>query len=151
QAEDCIRDRNVTGVQTCALPISFGTNVLDGRVNEVYNVGPTGNYSYKTLTTDATALKNKIPTNIPSDRRRSYDGGTNIQQGLQVAKEILNKSNAEHKIIVTVTDGAPTVSYENKVRKGNGTSFTYEREKNHGTNTIAEARGIQSNGIDMYT
>src|SRR5207249_9490841 len=23
QAEDCIRDRNVTGVQTCALPISF--------------------------------------------------------------------------------------------------------------------------------
>src|SRR5437868_7662779 len=26
QAEDGIRDRNVTGVQTCALPISFGLN-----------------------------------------------------------------------------------------------------------------------------
>src|SRR5699024_11402984 len=26
QAEDGIRDRNVTGVQTCALPISFQTN-----------------------------------------------------------------------------------------------------------------------------
>src|SRR5699024_11464351 len=28
QAEDCIRDRNVTGVQTCALPISDGTIYL---------------------------------------------------------------------------------------------------------------------------
>src|SRR5699024_11873929 len=28
QAEDGIRDRNVTGVQTCALPISLTTNVF---------------------------------------------------------------------------------------------------------------------------
>src|SRR5699024_11810704 len=30
QAEDGIRDRNVTGVQTCALPISFST--VDGLI-----------------------------------------------------------------------------------------------------------------------
>src|SRR5699024_12228786 len=29
QAEDGIRERNVTGVQTCALPISFGLKRLD--------------------------------------------------------------------------------------------------------------------------
>src|SRR5438067_2594179 len=28
QAEDGIRDRNVTGVQTCALPISYQANVM---------------------------------------------------------------------------------------------------------------------------
>src|SRR5437868_15434632 len=37
QAEDSIRDRNVTGVQTCALPISaftkFPKGVLDGAPN----------------------------------------------------------------------------------------------------------------------
>src|SRR5699024_11902461 len=31
QAEDGIRDRNVTGVQTCALPISIDTAPRDGR------------------------------------------------------------------------------------------------------------------------
>src|SRR5699024_11829682 len=30
QAEDGIRDRNVTGVQTCALPISTGTHLYNG-------------------------------------------------------------------------------------------------------------------------
>src|SRR5699024_11553358 len=29
RAEDCIRYRNVTGVQTCALPISFDTFFID--------------------------------------------------------------------------------------------------------------------------
>src|SRR5699024_11846570 len=31
QAEDGIRDRNVTGVQTCALPISWGHQMVGGR------------------------------------------------------------------------------------------------------------------------
>src|SRR5699024_12190132 len=36
QAEDCIRDRNVTGVQTCALPIS----------QNPYSPGKTGQKSF---------------------------------------------------------------------------------------------------------
>src|SRR5207249_5595675 len=32
QAEDGIRDRNVTGVQTCALPISFAILILSWRI-----------------------------------------------------------------------------------------------------------------------
>src|SRR5438067_8587398 len=33
QAEDGIRDRNVTGVQTCALPISFSTVQYSGQAH----------------------------------------------------------------------------------------------------------------------
>src|SRR5207249_5580071 len=40
QAEDGIRDRNVTGVQTCALPISLAGRVEEGalmvRLNTIY-------------------------------------------------------------------------------------------------------------------
>src|SRR5207249_8897091 len=35
QAEDGIRDRNVTGVQTCALPISFAIFTATARADEV--------------------------------------------------------------------------------------------------------------------
>src|SRR5699024_11731073 len=37
QAEDGIRDRNVTGVQTCALPISFSTIIKRYSVKKEYN------------------------------------------------------------------------------------------------------------------
>ncbi|WP_040929639.1 DUF7507 domain-containing protein, partial [Nosocomiicoccus massiliensis] len=130
--------------------VTFGTNVLDGRKNQIY-AGNTDNYSYKTLTKSANTLINKVPTNTPRDRGRANDGGTNIQEGLQVAKEILNSSNAKNKIIITITDGSPTISYEKGVLKGNGTSFNYETNKNHGTNTITEAKAIQSSGINMYS
>src|SRR5207249_6020874 len=44
QAEDGIRDRNVTGVQTCALPISFvllaGAGLLGLSLNRVLAVSP---------------------------------------------------------------------------------------------------------------
>src|SRR5207249_6444751 len=36
QAEDGIRDRNVTGVQTCALPISWIVDPLDGTTNFIH-------------------------------------------------------------------------------------------------------------------
>src|SRR5699024_11227510 len=39
QAEDGIRDRNVTGVQTCALPISHGYGVAMSHVNKVTGQG----------------------------------------------------------------------------------------------------------------
>src|SRR5438067_13829012 len=43
QAEDGIRDRNVTGVQTCALPISVGRVVraaADGYLVSIGHIGP---------------------------------------------------------------------------------------------------------------
>src|SRR5207248_8502424 len=41
QAEDGIRDRTVTGVQTCALPISIIINVPDGFVFDTNSPSPT--------------------------------------------------------------------------------------------------------------
>src|SRR5699024_11531662 len=35
QAEDGIRDRNVTGVQTCALPISYGIKLDQQKIEQV--------------------------------------------------------------------------------------------------------------------
>src|SRR5438067_5962444 len=43
QAEDGIRDRNVTGVQTCALPISGGMfNILAPSVQSMFLLGASG-------------------------------------------------------------------------------------------------------------
>src|SRR5207249_7501334 len=42
QAEDGIRDRNVTGVQTCALPISISNIPADEMQGSVPSVGPNG-------------------------------------------------------------------------------------------------------------
>lgn len=39
------------------------------------------------------------------------DGGTNIQAGLNSARNLLNNSNAHMKTIVLLSDGAPTYSY----------------------------------------
>src|SRR5207249_9643334 len=47
QAEDGIRDRNVTGVQTCALPIyAFAVAGLDYASMGAMSSGPTGDYRY---------------------------------------------------------------------------------------------------------
>src|SRR5699024_12072433 len=37
QAEDGIRDRNVTGVQTCALPIFYDLRDYNGQAQDQYN------------------------------------------------------------------------------------------------------------------
>ncbi|WP_035784922.1 DUF7507 domain-containing protein [Jeotgalicoccus psychrophilus] len=133
--------------------VIYGTHVMDGRRNEARNAGNTENISQKTLTRNTGALINSLPTTIPSKRNRAYDGGTFTQEGIEVASSILSGSNAQNKIIVTITDGVPTVSKNTAgTVVGNGTSFYYNNYRNnHGTNTISSARSIQSRGIDMYS
>ncbi|MFD1175444.1 MucBP domain-containing protein [Paenibacillus puldeungensis] len=53
------------------------------------------------------------------------DGGTNIQAGLKSAREMLNSSSAENKIIVVLSDGEPTYSYKGKKAVG----FTWPNSK----------------------
>src|SRR2546430_8879285 len=55
QAEDCIRDLTVTGVQTCALPISDSSG-------NAYVVGTTTSTD-STFTTSATAYQSAPPAN----------------------------------------------------------------------------------------
>src|SRR5699024_3086950 len=82
--------------------------------------------------------------------------GTFTQQALVEAGKILSMSNADHKIIVTITDGAPTLSYINGTAytanniTGNGTSFSRDGGGNHGTPTINTANSLKQN-YEMYT
>lgn len=133
--------------------ITYGTVVMDGRVNAPYpREGSTENLSYKGLTENAINITELLPSNIPSDRGRSNDGGTFTQQGLEEAGYILGTSTADNKVIVTITDGAPTVSYhEDRSIVGNGTSFFYNNNRsNHGVNTISEANSLKEL-YELYT
>src|SRR5699024_11560199 len=88
QAEDGIRDRNVTGVQTCALPISVKEKYTEiskqsaehngrsccgagGRSDEVYNIMTDDYSSVKGYSPDADlALGCGLPTQFRSEERR---------------------------------------------------------------------------------
>ncbi|WP_197272200.1 Cna B-type domain-containing protein, partial [Salinicoccus sp. YB14-2] len=129
--------------------VTYGTFVMDGRANTLYG-GRMGDFSYKSLTTNPNNLINKLPTNIPSERGAGGDGGTYIQDGLNEANRILASSNAENKVIITITDGAPTISHDGYRVQGRGTAFHYGNT-NHGVNTINAAKTIQQNGIDMHS
>ena len=51
QAEDGIRDKLVTGVQTCALPISNTQEIVNGNANDnsVNGIEHDGDYAFKTV------------------------------------------------------------------------------------------------------
>src|SRR5699024_9668810 len=83
--------------------ITFGSAVMDGRYRNwpgnnanTYQYGYTDNLSHKTLTKSATDITSKIPDNIPTDRNKTWDGGTFTQQGIEEAEKILDGSSADH-------------------------------------------------------
>lgn len=132
--------------------VTYGTSVLDGR-NRTFgdNTGLTPNRSYKTFTNVADLITEKIPTNVPSQIGGSnslihnWSGGTFTQQGMEEADKIFTtqSQNTDNKIMIVITDGAPTVSYNNNWQPvGNGTSFETGRS-NHGVPTIAYAKQLQ--------
>lgn len=115
-------------------------------------------------------IKSKFYSSYLSDS----NGGTFTQQGLRSGSELLSTSRASKKVMVVLTDGAPTLSYkgtratgsENIISfsdyvKGNGTNFQlhgYFRDygthnpytvngydiTNHGQPTISEAKLIKN-------
>ncbi|OZS77316.1 hypothetical protein CF394_11975, partial [Tetzosporium hominis] len=135
--------------------VTYGTMVFDGRSNQVYTGTGTApeNFSFKTLTTDPNEIIKRIPTNVPSERGNNFNGGTFTQQALEEAALILESSEADNRVIVTITDGVPTVSFNpNRQIAGNGTNFNYTfngQPRTHGQNTVAAADLIKSQGITM--
>ncbi|MBC9874902.1 VWA domain-containing protein [Macrococcus bohemicus] len=123
------------------------------------------------------------PADIKSKFYSSYlnnqDAGTFTQRGLRSGSELLSTSSASKKVMVVLTDGAPTLSYlgtsatgsENitsfsSVVKGEGTDFRlYSRSLipnvhspyrvdgysiiNHGQPTISEAKIIKNSRPDF--
>ncbi|WP_156324089.1 Cna B-type domain-containing protein, partial [Bacillus sp. JCM 19034] len=143
---------NANGSLQMAL-VTYGTVVLDGRFNPVYRI-PTQDVSSKDLTTNAQELIDKLPNNIPSVRGEGNNGGTFTEQAILEAESILESSIADNQMIITITDGVPTVSYNpDGTIVGNGTSFTYNyggNTRNHGQDTIREAQRLQGLGYNMF-
>nr|WP_283092962.1 MucBP domain-containing protein [Planococcus sp. MSAK28401] len=135
--------------------VTYGTMVFDGRNNEVYSgtSAPPENYSFKTFTSNPNDIINQIPTNVPSERGNNLNGGTFTQQALEEAASLLENSEADNRVIVTLTDGVPTISYDpNRQIVGNGTTFNYNangQSRTHGQDTISAADSIKSQGITM--
>src|SRR5699024_12004748 len=82
QAEDGIRDRNVTGVQTCALPISVVFQVLGGhRLKEeaAFPVGQTGQGRRLAGAGGQGLFHNDVPAGL--QRRLGVGGVQQVGQG----------------------------------------------------------------------
>ncbi len=100
------------------------------------------------------------PTIIKSKFYSSYvpsgqGGGTFTQEGLRSGSELLSKSSASKKVMVVLTDGAPTLSYKgiratgseditsfSDYVKGNGTNFQlYGYFRDYGTHNPYTVNG----------
>src|SRR5207249_7853769 len=92
QAEDGIRDRNVTGVQTCALPISYALPVLGRR--GYGSVGPIR--AARKERCEHAALKLRC--------RRGKAGGA-TGGGTTSPKEI-GRASCRERVEISVVDGA---------------------------------------------
>lgn len=137
--------------------VTYGSAVFDGRNRSwADSPGLTDNYSHKTLTKNPNDITSKIPSDVPGDRGgdvNTWHGGTFTQQGLEEAGKILAGSTADNKVIITITDGVPTLSYNNNNQpRGNGTNFFLSGTSgsNHGTPTINEAASLKQN-YELYT
>ena len=53
------------------------------------------------------------PTDLPTLNWNEYEYGTNLQHGLQLARQILARQRGSNKQIILITDGEPTAHIEN--------------------------------------
>lgn len=105
--------------------VTYGTDVFDGRyVGHAARPGYSSDLCVKHFTTNPNEIINKVPSNIPTTRGQTYLGGTFTQAALKEARQILSTSNAKQKIIVHLTDGMPTNSYEMTSIDRDGAQFS---------------------------
>ncbi len=132
--------------------ITYGTAVFDGRSNPAYQ-GNMEDMSYKGLTSNPANITDLLPSNVPNNRGVGNNGGTFTQDALREAGNVLASSTNDNKIIVTITDGVPTLSYSSQGNvQGNGTNFYLSGRNgpNHGSPTINEANQLKES-YELYT
>ena len=66
--------------------------------------------SYAKKATTDTELSSNLET-VKNAINFNTGGGTNIQAGIKAARDILQSSSADHKVILVLSDGAPTYSF----------------------------------------
>ena len=86
----------------------FAEVVLGSSANEENQIAVV---SYaKKATTNNTGLSSDLET-VKNAINFDADGGTNIQAGIKAARDILQSSRANNKVILVLSDGAPTYSF----------------------------------------
>lgn len=107
----------------------LGDNIRAGLVS--YDDTAIVQENLDTVSNNGTSLKSKV-------KALEAGGGTFIQDGLHKAKDMFSESKSDEKMIILLTDGAPTYSYhvESAISEGGevyGETFDYEKSEGVGS------------------
>ena len=124
-----VKDGKEAGTKTstdAVLVIDRSASMEDGRINSAQEaakqfaevvLGSGANkenriavVSYAKKATTDTELSSNLET-VKNAINFNTGGGTNIQAGIKAARDILQSSSADHKVILVLSDGAPTYSF----------------------------------------
>jgi uncharacterized protein with von Willebrand factor type A (vWA) domain len=75
-----------------------------------------------------------------------YEYGTNLQHGLVLARELLNRSHAANRQVIVITDGEPTAHFEN-----GQVEFSYPPTRRTISETLREVARCTRAGITINT
>ena len=86
------------------------------------------------------------PSALASLSWHGYEYGTNLQHGLQVARQLLGRSHASNRSVVVITDGEPTAHFE----RGE-VEFSYPPTRQTVRETLREVARCTRDGITINT
>mgnify|MGYP003295996208 CR=1 FL=1 len=104
--------------------VTFGSDVIEtdgSSFNSTRLTSTELTYDVNTITT----MINAIPDSVGEYNDNLGSQGTNIQSGLERAKNLLAGSTANNKVVILLTDGEPTYFNYNGTRYGNGSSDSW--------------------------
>src|SRR5699024_1688204 len=143
QAEDSRRDRNVTGVQTCALPI-FNKMLGSGQMDDLYsqlagNFDP--NKAEELRIDSAKQLKKEMknnrtmqpitPNSQYADLYRKLMNGLIKDSDSQMTEEIRLKLSSEVKVNIDTITNKRALNWRDVIKRGMGTTLVpYKMSKN---------------------
>ena len=140
--------------------VTFGSNVIETAGNNIGAVRLTSQ-SLSSNTSDITSMINAIPDSVGTKGDTLGSQGTNIQSGLERAKQLLANSTAANKVVILLTDGKPTYfNYEgNRYGDGGDDSRTCvewgimscNKYMKPSTAAKNEAEAIETAGSVIYT
>jgi uncharacterized protein with von Willebrand factor type A (vWA) domain len=86
------------------------------------------------------------PQSLATLSWHGYEYGTNLQHGLLLARELLDRSHAGNRQIIVVTDGEPTAHFE-----GGQVEFSYPPTRRTISQTLREVGRCTRAGITINT
>ena len=134
---------------------SFVNDIIGRNTNDENRIALVSFKSTASKVSDFSTDKNALNSSIDTLKTPGNNtGGTNMQAGLHEAAELLNKSNAQNKVIVILGDGFPTHCYQIKSKSGVKVEHTDKGEHSlsYDINSVTMAFNYDrtSKGIGIY-